>query len=109
MNISELPVGTVIEIGDEGTYMQDQAGVWYEEHTHCVDCPPSTYTSDYIQQYKINDIKCVSVPWQYMAQAIVMLQDEYGHTDAEGIPITFDTIFHSIVAETDRITKEKDR
>lgn len=103
MNISELPTGSVIEIGDEGSFTMDKYGIWYTDDMR------ASYTSSYIKTYKFPDVRIVSVPWEYLVQAIIMLQDEYGDVDSEGEPITFETVFSAIAADADRIIKDKEQ
>lgn len=102
MNIINLPEGAVISIGSEGSFTKDAKGIWYTQYQF------ASYTSEYINQHKIDDVKIVSVPWVYLVQAIIMLQDEYGHIDAEGEAITFESVYAGIAEEADRIIADKD-
>lgn len=102
MNIINLPEGAVISISDEGSFTKDAKGIWYTQDLF------ASYTSEYLNQHKIEEVKIISVPWVYLVQAIIMLQDEYGHTDAEGEDITFESVYACIAEEADRIIADKD-
>ena len=93
MKFSEYPVGAVIEIEDAGRYEKGVDNIW-----HATNRENDTYSSDYIET-ELSRVKDVSMPWGVVAQLVMMLQDEYGHVDAEGEDITFDRVFTDAVEE----------
>jgi hypothetical protein len=124
MKPSELPAGTVIHADkpyEDCEYIKREGGYWEDTYSGCGCCEDPVRvsdTSENLSQIRLTtketsddyfkDFRIISVPWVYLVQAVTMLQDEYGHTDAEGEDITFESVYACIAEEADRIIADKD-
>jgi len=110
MKLSKHPVGTFAHIEGQGHYEKVERGLWRH-----ADGTANYLTKKYIRNLEKNHpekIKIIAAPWRVTVELMQMLMEEYGHTDSEGTPITFDSVYKDAVArdeESQRINEEQQR
>lgn len=79
---SELPVGTTIEVVDEGDYIKvdnPTYGIWWES-TRCIDCQGAEDFSDSAADERFKEFKIIALPFtvvEYMNHHISVLIEAY--------------------------------
>lgn len=110
MKLSKHPVGTFIHLEGEGHFEKVDKGLWRR-----ADETANFLTKKYLRKIEKNEpfrITVIAAPWRVVTELLVMLQEEYGYTDAEGEPITLNGIYKDAVAreeEDRRIQEEQHR
>lgn len=97
MKISELPVGTVIDIEGEGRYEQTHDGLW-----SATTMENDTFSTDFLEKEYADKVRILSVPFGLAWQLAIMLSDEYDSVDSEGEDITLDGIISDASKEFQR-------
>lgn len=100
MKLSKHPVGTFIHLEGVGHFEKIANGFWRH-----ADGTANYLTKQYVRNIEKTEperIKILAAPWSVVVELMTMVMEEYGFRDAEGNPITFDSIYK------DAITRERE-
>lgn len=100
MKLSELPVGTTIDIEGEGRYEKRENDLWSS-----TTMENDTFLTDFLEKEYADKVRIVSVPFSLAWQLAIQLQDEYGYVDAEGEDITVEGLIADAASEVERQKK----
>lgn len=86
---AKLPAKTIIDVAGDGEFKKREDGLW--DSTKDTNF---TMSSDYLET---RHVIIESLPYGVAWQLAILLGDEYGHTDAEGEPITYEGLVEQAI------------